>query len=197
MKAMKAMKEAAGMKKKASAKMTKGVGPTAFFREASAKTVAGWHAQINRGGKRMHSPRFDSESAATLWLEEHLAVTPAAEPEQHLAVTPTREPAVKRRLTAKTSPTSLAERIEPQSGIAAAGLEQERAARVTAEARLKELEEEVERGNADVTLWKHTAARCAELEDANDWFQCCARANAWPPPTLMRRGARPAVSDLL
>ena len=150
-----------------------------FFRGESAKTAAGWHAQIHRAGKWLHSPRHASENAARLWVKTQGQWHPTAVvvPKEQLAVPPTKEPAGKRRLSAKTYPASaVASPVKPE--------QEQSVTTVTMATRLAELEGAVERGKVKLAAM---AARCRELEDQNDWYHCSARAQMEPPQTLLRR----------
>ena len=162
------------------------VTPRVFYRAKSLKTKAGWRGQIHRGGTRLHSPRFDTEHEAAQWMLQHLG---AQQPVQKRE--PVEQPAeqppgkVSRRLTTKSGP------IRRSSTVAT---EQAVMARVrAAEAKVQELQEELEQTKGKLALSEQKAAaiaaRCQELEDQNDWFHAASRAKVNPPTTLVRRSA--------
>ena len=49
--------------------------PSVFYRGRGTNVRAGWRAQIHRGGKRLHSPRFDTKDDAEKWLAERVGPT--------------------------------------------------------------------------------------------------------------------------
>ena len=102
---------------------------------------------------------------------------------------------VSRRLTTKSGPISA-----PEASSAVA-TEQEVMARVrAAEAKVQDLQEELEQTKDKLARSELKAAviaaRCRELEDQNDWFSAASRAHVNPPPTLVRRSANSRAGRL-
>ena len=136
-----------------------------FYRGQSKRIVAGWSAQIHRGGKRRHSPVFDSEIAAAQWVSEQVGNPSALD----LKKDSSEEPVVKaaRRLTGKTRTCPVSSRLRskgPPRRLADL-LRQEQSLRVKAEARVREFEEELAQGKAEVQFARELAVVARELAE--------------------------------
>ena len=151
--------------------------PSVFYRGPGTKVRAGWRAQIHRGGKRLHSPRFDTKDDAEKWLAERVDFT-----EEQIGKPP-------RRLKSKSKPKTKPEGL-PGKGIAS--LDGAKRGNVVvdseewAEMRAKQARSDARLTEVEASLMRVTV-RCQTLEDAKDWHQACARARMAPPPTLLRR----------
>jgi len=170
-----------------------------FYRGKTDKTVAGWRAQINRGSKRRYSPAFASEIAAAQWVSEQLGNHNVLDLKKDSSEAPVVKAA--RRFTGKTRTRKVSLRLWskgprqfvhlPHPMVTAKALvRQEQSLRVTAEARARELEEELAQGKAEVELARRKATYLRELEDTADWLKSVIDNRMPPHSAMMRRRTR-------